>query len=249
MALRDLFVDTLRTLWGHKLRTALTMFGIAWGIVSITLMVAAGEGLREGQRRRSEGFGKNILLVTAGRTSLHAGGTKAGRLIRYTDTDHLAVAEQSPDCQYVMPEMGRGGIPVRSRFNNGLPQVTGSLPPFAEIRSLTVGEGRYYNWEDESEVRRVVFLGTDVKKQLFGSRAAVGETVHIGDFPYAAAYDADLRQLTPAAVDRTRHAHRGAGRPGNDVHLRSATTAAGDPRPESVSTGSALTSVFMVIPT
>ena len=184
MVLRDLFVDTLRTLWGQKLRTALTMFGIAWGIISITLMVATGEGLREGQRRRSEGFGKNILLVTAGRTSLQAGGTKAGRLIRYTDIDHLVVAEQSPDCQYVMPEMGRGGIPVRSRFNNGLPQVTGSLPPFAEVRTLPAGEGRFYNWEDEAEARRVVFLGTDVKNQLFGSRAAVGEAVHIGDFPY-----------------------------------------------------------------
>ena len=77
MVLRDLFLDTLRTLWAHKIRTALTMFGIAWGIVSITLMVAAGEGLRVGQAKVTESFGKNIMIVFASRTSMQAGGTRA----------------------------------------------------------------------------------------------------------------------------------------------------------------------------
>ena len=77
MVFRDLLLDTLRTLWGHKLRTFLTMFGIAWGIVSITLMVAAGEGLRVGQLKVSEGFGRNVMIVFAGRTSMQAGGVRA----------------------------------------------------------------------------------------------------------------------------------------------------------------------------
>ena len=81
MSFRDLLTDTFRTLWAHKLRTALTMFGIAWGVISITLMVAAGEGLRSGQRRNTETFGKDIMIVNAGRTSLQAGGLRAGRLI------------------------------------------------------------------------------------------------------------------------------------------------------------------------
>jgi putative ABC transport system permease protein len=74
MTLRDLWADAIRTLWAHKLRTGLTMFGIAWGVIAITLMVAAGEGLREGQRKNSETFGKNIMIINAGRTSLQAGG-------------------------------------------------------------------------------------------------------------------------------------------------------------------------------
>ena len=78
MTFRDLLLDTLRTLWSHKLRTFLTMFGIAWGIISITLMVAAGEGLRVGQRRVAESFAKDVMIVFAGRTSLQAGGTRAG---------------------------------------------------------------------------------------------------------------------------------------------------------------------------
>ena len=70
MVFRDLFADTVRTLWSHKLRTFLSMFGIAWGIVSITLMVAAGEGLRVGLQKQGESFGKDIMIVFAGRTSM-----------------------------------------------------------------------------------------------------------------------------------------------------------------------------------
>jgi putative ABC transport system permease protein len=71
--------DTWQTLTAHKLRTGLTMFGLAWGIVSITLMTAAGDGFREGQRRVMEKFGDDIVIVWPGRTSLQAGGERAGR--------------------------------------------------------------------------------------------------------------------------------------------------------------------------
>src|ERR1700674_916696 len=63
MVLRDLIGDVLRTLWSHKLRTFLTMFGIAWGIVSIVLMVAAGEGLRKGQEDQARTLGKDVMIV------------------------------------------------------------------------------------------------------------------------------------------------------------------------------------------
>ena len=74
MTFGELLRDTFRTLWAHKLRTFLTMFGIAWGIISITLMVAAGEGLRLGQQKAAEGLGKDLMIIFAGRTSLQAGG-------------------------------------------------------------------------------------------------------------------------------------------------------------------------------
>jgi putative ABC transport system permease protein len=184
MTFTDLLRDTLRTLQAHKLRTTLTMFGIAWGIVSITLMVAAGEGLRVGQAKVAEQFGKDILIVFAGRTSLQAGGLRAGRSLQWEAGDHVFVQQQSPDCRYVMPELGQGNVPVRSAYNSGSLRVTGSLPPFAEIRSIPVAEGRYPGWDDEAEARRVAFLGSDARTQLFGSRPAVGETIRVGEFPY-----------------------------------------------------------------
>ena len=92
MVFSDLLLDTLRTLWSHKLRTFLTMFGIAWGIISITLMVAAGEGLRVGQQRQQETFAKDLMIIFHGRTSMQAGGLRAGREV----------------------QMGRGRCPRRS---------------------------------------------------------------------------------------------------------------------------------------
>ena len=83
MSFRDLIQDVFRTLWGHRLRTLLTMFGISWGVVSIVLMVAAGEGLRVGQAKQAETLGRDLMIVFHGRTSLQAGGTRAGRLVRW----------------------------------------------------------------------------------------------------------------------------------------------------------------------
>jgi putative ABC transport system permease protein len=183
MVWSDLLRDTLRTLAQHRLRTFLTMFGIAWGIVSITLMVAAGEGLRVGQAKVAENFGKDVMIVFAGRTSLQAGGLRAGRRVEWTARDHLVVQQQAPSCAYAMPELGQNE-PVRSAYNSGSLRVTGSMPDFAYIRSITVGEGRYPDWDDEQNARRVALLGSDAKKQLFGNRPAIGEAIRIRDFPY-----------------------------------------------------------------
>ncbi|MBM3746941.1 MAG: ABC transporter permease [Acidobacteria bacterium] len=183
MTFRNLLADTLRTLWTHKLRTFLTMFGIAWGIVSIMLMVAASEGLRVGQAKVAENFGKDLMIFMAGRTSMQAGGQRAGRAIRWEDTDYQFVEREATACRYVMPELGNSS-PVYSRYNSASLLVTGSLPPFADVRSIPVAEGRYYNWEDNAQGRRVAFLGSDAKKQLFGARAALGQTVHLRGIPY-----------------------------------------------------------------
>jgi len=184
MVLRDLISDVLRTLWTHKLRTFLTMFGIAWGIVSIVLMVAAGEGLEKGQEKQAETLGKDVMIVFHGRTSLQAGGTRAGRLVHWSDPDVPAVQSDSPDCQYAIPELEQETVRTHSAYNNAAFEVTGSYPEFGEIRSLDVGLGRFYNWDDQRQARRVAFLGTDAAKQLFPGRDPIGQNVYLNEFPY-----------------------------------------------------------------
>jgi putative ABC transport system permease protein len=184
MTLRDLFVDVVRTLWAHKLRAFLTMFGIAWGIVSIVLMVAAGEGLRKGQEEQARNLGKDVMIVFHGRTSLQAGGTRAGRLIHWEDDDLPTVKEETPDCEYAIPELEQNTVRAHSNFNNAAFTVTGSHPEFAYIRSLDVGQGRFYDWDDMREARRVAFMGSDAAKQLFPGRNPVGDNVYLNDFPY-----------------------------------------------------------------
>ena len=183
MDFRDLISDVFRTLWAHKLRTALTMFGIGWGVVSIVLMVAAGEGLRVGQKKQMENMGKDIIIVFAGRTSMQAGGMRAGRRIRWEDTDVSQVKADSPNCKYVLPELGNT-LRIRSQFNNASLMVSGSYPEFAEVRSLTVAQGRFYDWDDMNQTRRVAFLGSDAAKQLFPGRNPLGETILLADRPY-----------------------------------------------------------------
>ena len=183
MSFRDLLRDTIATLWAHKRRTMLTMFGIAWGIISITIMVAAGEGLGDGIQKNQETFGKDVMIVFSGRTSMQAGGMRSGRAIRWMEDDYLQVAKESPACKYVMPELGND-VHVRSLFNSGTIPTVGALPPFTEIRSIGVAQGRFYNNEDNEQARNVAFLGSDTKKQLFADREAMGQTIWMNGIPY-----------------------------------------------------------------
>ena len=183
MTFRDLLRDTIATLWAHKRRTLLTMFGIAWGIIAITLMVAAGEGLGRGIEKQQENFGKDVMIIFSGRTSMQAGGTRSGRLVHWMEDDYIQVAKEARACKYVLPELG-SNVKVHSAFNSGNLDTVGSLPPFTEIRSITVASGRFYNYEDNEEGRRVAFLGSDAKKQLFAEREALGQTVELNGIPY-----------------------------------------------------------------
>src|SRR5207247_6348678 len=141
MILRDLIRDVFRTLWSHKLRTFLTMFGIAWGIGSSVLMGAAGEGLRKGQEEQARTFGKDVMIVFHGRTSMQAGGLRAGRLVQWQDSDIALVGADSSDCEYVIPELEQDTVRAHSNFNNPAFTVTGSYPPFPPIRSRALGNG------------------------------------------------------------------------------------------------------------
>src|SRR5258706_587529 len=115
MSFQDLLRDTLATLWAHKRRTMLTMFGIAWGIISITVMVAAGEGLGVGIQKKQENFCKDVMIVFAGRTSMQAGGARSGRRVRWGEDDYVQVVKEAPACKYVMPELGND-VQVHSLF-------------------------------------------------------------------------------------------------------------------------------------
>jgi putative ABC transport system permease protein len=184
MSFRDLIQDVFRTLWAHRVRTMLTMFGIAWGVVSIVLMTAAGEGLRVGQARQAETLGRDLMIVFHGRTSLQAGGTRAGRLVHWVDSDIAHLQSEAADCQYTIPELEQNTVRSHTAYNAAAFTVTGSMPEFGEIRSLGVSEGRFYNSDDMAETRRVAFLGSDAKKQLFGGRPAVDQLVYLNDIPF-----------------------------------------------------------------
>jgi putative ABC transport system permease protein len=174
-------VDNLRA---NKLRSVLTMFGILWGVVAVVILSATGEGFQRGNQTVLEELGKNIAIVWGGRTTMQAGGQRAGRQIFLTLGDARAIAAGSPLAAVVSPEINRGGLQIKSRYNAAALGVHGIEPQYQEIRTIDIEHGRVFGWPDEEQVRRVAIIGADAWQQLFGAREGLGETVHINGLPY-----------------------------------------------------------------
>ena len=105
--LGEFLLQTLRNVWAHKLRSALTMFGIAWGIASIIFMMAIGDGFKIGYRQSLYALGTDIAILWGGRTSGQAGDQRAGRPIQLTDADVEAIRQECYLVRHVTPELDR----------------------------------------------------------------------------------------------------------------------------------------------
>jgi len=183
--MREALAQTFQNLWAHKLRSFLTMFGILWGVISVVVLSATGEGFRQGNEHVLEELGKNIAIVWGGRTSVQAGGERAGRRITLMADDARILREQSRLVRVATPELQRGGLRVKSAFNAAAPNVHGVEPTYQQIRTLDLESGRQLNWEDEQQVRRVAIVGDDIYRQLFAGRDGIGQPITINGIGYA----------------------------------------------------------------
>ena len=160
-------------------RSVLTMLGIAWGIVTVTLLIAYGAGFRHVLVRSFEVFGKSVVICWPGQTSEQAGGERAGKRVRFEQADLEMVRAESTLLQHACLETFRmQGVGYGDRTANKA--VRGVCAEYGEMRSEVASDGRWISPEDVVERRRVVFLGSLVRKRLFGERPAVGEIVQIG---------------------------------------------------------------------
>ncbi len=182
--LKELFGQVLSSLFRNKLRSFLTMGGIAWGVASIVLIVAMGDGFKEGQRNNMKGLGENIVIVFGGRTERQAGGQRAGRRIRLNYKD---VEDIRKECYLVRHAVGEmeSQRPASSPYNSGSFDVNGVEPAYPELRTIPLEEGRFFSDADESDARRVCVLGRKVKQQLFADRGGVlGSKIAIQGLPF-----------------------------------------------------------------
>ncbi len=176
--------QTLVNVWRHRLRSFLTMFGIAWGVASLVLMSALCDGFRQGQRKNMKQLGDNIVMVWGGRTERQAGGERAGRRIWLESHDVDLIREQCPGVAVVSGEIKRE-TSATSDFNSGVFLVLGVTAEYLQLRNLPVETGRSISAEDNREGRRLCVLGSSVREQLFGVRGDVlGRTVLIKGYPY-----------------------------------------------------------------
>jgi putative ABC transport system permease protein len=182
VVMRELLSQTWSNLSANKLRSFLTMFGIIWGVISIVILSATGEGFQRGNQAVFREFGKNIVIIGNGRTSLQAGGERAGRPIRFKEDDVEAVRELGL-IKYASPEYIRTLV-LASGNRQTSAAVRGVAPEYAVMRSELPETGSFITAEDVEKRRRVVFLGSEVARKLFGNNSAVGETVRLNGMSF-----------------------------------------------------------------
>ena len=174
--LADIFAQIFRTLWAHKLRSFLTMFGIAWGIGSLLLLVGLGEGFRSGNKREMEEFGKDIMFIFPGRAPVVEGSMRSARNYMLTYQDYLDI-RSAPYVRNASPVLTRDDVRAVSEFASASGQITGIEPQYSEIRFLPLKQGRWINNLDGAQKRNVIVLGDEMTRNLFTGRPALGATI------------------------------------------------------------------------
>ncbi len=180
---RDIFAQAYAALKHNKSRSLLTMLGMAWGIATVVLLLAYGAGFERALMLAFQSFAGNIVGVFPGRTSLQAGGTKAGTEIHFTtdDLDHLRA--EVPMVKQLTPEANKQsvvGYGDRSKSYN----VTGVYSSYGNIRHLNVEQGTFVTEAHDFAHDRVAVLGSLVKKKLFSGQNAMGETIRVDGISY-----------------------------------------------------------------
>ncbi len=176
---REILRQAYEALGRNPLRSFLTMLGIVWGIVAVTVLIAYGQGFRGVLVRGFDAFGKSAVVCWPAQTSEQAGGQRAGKLVRFEKQDLELVLAQATLVKHASLEtVRRPSISYGDRY--ATTAIRGVYPVYGAIRNEVPLEGRWISAEDFEEHRKVVFLGDRLKEQLFGGRPAVGETVRIG---------------------------------------------------------------------
>jgi len=183
MLLTEVFTQAYASIREHRFRAGLTMLGIAWGIVTVVVLMAYGHGFRSAL---VVGFRNAIadgtVLVGNGQTSLQAGGERAGRRIWLKEDDLFAIQELGT-VKHASPEYVES-LPVTYGTRQTTCGVRGVAPEYGLIRSEIPAAGRFLNAEDIDKRRRVIFLGDDVARKLFSNEPAVGRAVRINGLTF-----------------------------------------------------------------
>jgi putative ABC transport system permease protein len=176
------FTDTLsevfRAIAANKLRSFLTMFGIAWGVGSLLVLVGLGEGFRSGQRRNLAQFGNDVVLMWNGTIPAVANQHTGMRPYQLTLGDAEAM-KASPELRDVTVELARSDLYEVSQYSNTSSHVMGVWPNYPAVRFIPMAQGRFLNDADETDRRRVAVLGAKAALLLFPGRPMVGEVITI----------------------------------------------------------------------
>jgi putative ABC transport system permease protein len=182
--LRDVVQESFYGLYHHWFRAALSMLGISWGIVSVVVLLAYGDGFRTALDAGFRGaFSDGTVVAMLGQTSLQAGGERAGKRVRLATADVAAIGEL-PLVKAVSPEFMSDFLVVYGNKQSSH-MVRAVAASYGEMRSeRPLAGGRFLVEEDVRLHRRVAFIGSEVQRKLFGAMPPVGETIRLGGQPF-----------------------------------------------------------------
>jgi putative ABC transport system permease protein len=184
MLLKEVILQAATAVREHRFRAGLTMLGIAWGIVTVVILMAYGQGFRGalvvGFRNA---FSDGTARLSGGQTSMQAGGERAGRRILLKEDDVDAI-RQLGTVKRASPEY-LASLPLGYGSRQTTAGVRGVSPEYGVMRAeIAAAGGRFLNDDDVEKRRRVVFLGTDVARRLFSNIPPVGETIRIAGMTF-----------------------------------------------------------------
>ncbi len=170
-------------MWAHKLRSFLTMFGIAWGVGSLLLLIGLGEGFRAGTKKNLANFGEDYMQIFNGQVPAVGGNQLSSRQYYLNYQDYLDI-RASQFVRNATPVIYRGDLRLVSAFGSSNGYVDGAEPQFSDIRYQPVEQGRALTWNDEQQRNNVCVIGNEFVRILFPGHPAVGSTLLINGVPF-----------------------------------------------------------------
>ena len=176
--IRDLLNEAYGAMRHNRRRTALTMLGMAWGIATVVMLLAYGNGFGTAIQAIFANFGTKLMILVPARTSMQAGGQKAGQQIRFTLDDIDTLTTNLPQITHITPEVDKQcNIQFDTRTYTF--DVSGDYPNVESVRALKLRSGRFFNTQDEMQRARVAVIGSESKEKLFSGREALGQRVRV----------------------------------------------------------------------
>ena len=179
--IKEFFNDLLR----QKLRSSLTLTAIAWGTLSVVLLLAFGRGLGNSMMEGMLGAGNQVIIIYPGQTGMAFEGNPEGRRIRFMEDDVYKIQSAVPGIAQVSPQYGRGGRTLQTDLTRTTTFMEGVNPDFEIMRTMyPAAGGRFINQRDVDELRRVIFLGNEIANRLFGDEDPIGKELLLDSKPF-----------------------------------------------------------------
>lgn len=190
----ELLKEFFHDLRAHRTRAILTLVAITWGTISVVLLLSFGEGLGNQLLNGLMNAGNRIMIVYGGETGLLYEGLPKGREIGLKEEDVDVLRRAIPAIEMISPQYRRGVTltyqpeadhPLADKKNSANTECEGVNPGFEEMRRMYPTDGgRFLNEYDVSQERRVIFLGPEIAKDIFGAVNPVGKQLLVDNIPF-----------------------------------------------------------------